>query len=136
MQITSKSDKCSLKFKAKQLLIKYLTKFYQFPSCVGMIMMSCNYIHLHQFGCWFLFTFVFLLCRYPIVLKGAGCSYAVPCCYLYCTVARSKITESTDAPRVFYPGTSHVSSPGGSPMGLRYFSLLLAHCSVPAADVG
>ena len=92
---------------------------------MGMIMMSCNYIHLHRFGCWFLFTFVFILCRYPIALKGAGCSYAVPCCYLYCTVARSKITYSTDAPRAFYAGTSHVSSRGGSPMGLRYF---LAPC--------
>ena len=43
--------------------------------------------------------------------EGAGCSYTVPCCYLHCTINRSKITDCPNAPTSLLPQDSHVSSP-------------------------
>ena len=48
-------------------------------------------IHLHWFHCWFLFTFAFVLCRYPIVLRG--CRMLVCCTQLLFTLYRCKVKD-------------------------------------------
>ena len=48
-------------------------------------------IHLHWFDCWFLFTFAFVLCRYPIVLRG--CRMLVCCTQLLFTLYRCKVKD-------------------------------------------
>ena len=68
-------------------------------------------IHLHSFGYWFLFTFAFVLCNYPIVLRA--CRMLLCCTLLLFTLYRCQIKDCryTDTPCPFYPRTGHVPSP-------------------------
>ena len=68
-------------------------------------------IHLQWFGYWFLFTFAFVLCNYPIVLRA--CRMLLCCTLLLFTLYRCQIKDCryTDTPCPFYPRTGHVSSP-------------------------
>ena len=96
-------------------------------------MMSCTYIHAYT-QWWTIFSglaagFCLHLSLFsagnPLFSEGAGCSYTVPCCYLHCTIARSKITDWPNAPRPFYPRTVMCHPPGGSPNRLTLVPLTL-----------
>ena len=59
--------------------------------------------------------------------------YVVTCCYLHSTVARLNITESPNAPCLFYFRTRHVIPPNDQPIGWGHFFYLHPR-STPVTD--
>ena len=73
-----------------------------------------------------------------ILLFGGDATYvyAVPCCYLHCTVARVKITDCPYVPCFFYARSSHVSPPQVLANRMRPFVLTpTVHSLLTAAVV-